>query len=65
MFTINYFKNEEVSNIKYANNSALLVLDSVSKTGNRTVKVLSFPNCKDTKPETIIKTVFASPIYIL
>ena len=62
MFTINYFKNEEVSNIKYANNSALLVLDSVSKTGNRTVKVLSFPNCKDTKPETIIKTVLAGMI---
>ena len=62
MFTINFFKNEEVSNLKYANNSAILVLDSVSKTGNRTVKVLSFPNCKDTKPETIIKTVLSGMI---
>lgn len=62
MFTINYFSNEEVSNIKYENNSAILVLDKVSKNGNRTVKVLCFPNCKDTKPETIVKTVLSGMI---
>lgn len=62
MFTINFFKNEEVSNIQFAINSAILVLDSISKTGNRTVKILSFPNCKDTKPETIIKTVLSGMI---
>ena len=55
MFTTNIYRNEELSNIKFSSNAVVLILDSVSSTGNRTTKVLSFDGCKDTKDTTIVK----------
>lgn len=55
MFTINIYRNEESANIKYENNAVCLILDNTSKNGNRTIKVLSFTGCEDTKETTIVK----------
>lgn len=55
MFTINEFKNESVNNIKFENNSVVLLLQSVASNGDVKLRVLQFGNCPDTKETTIVK----------
>lgn len=60
MFTINSYRNESVSNIKFANNAVVLIKQTVSSTGNTRVDVLQFDGCQDTKETTIVKHLLKS-----